>query len=161
MRVDPDDAARSARLRHADERAQRDGVVAAEHERQRAALDRLGDDPRQTVAEIEDLAEVTGVLVADHRRLGDRGDDVPHVRDLHAELLRKLVLEPRVANRGRAHVDAAPPRAEVERPSDHGHLAGCLVHIHRGEANARGRGGRATLTPAQPRRGSSAGRALG
>ena len=136
MRVDPHDAARAMRLRHPDERAERDGVVAAEHERQRAAAGRSRDELREAVAEVEDLAEVAGVLVAHVRRLDDRRDDVAAVGDAHAELVRELLLEARVADRGRAHVDAAPPRAQVERGADDGDLADCFVDAHGAEANA-------------------------
>ena len=102
------------------------------------------------------------MLVAHVRGLDDRRDDVAGVGDVHAELLRELLLETRVADRGRAHVDAAPPRAQVERGADDGDLADCFVDAHGAEANAATcRRARATLTAAQPRRGSSAGRALG
>jgi hypothetical protein len=84
-------------------------VVAAEHERQRAALAASADERGQPVAEIEDLGEIARVLVAHVGRLDDRRDDVARVGDPHAELLRELLLEARVADRGRAHVDAAPP----------------------------------------------------
>ena len=82
MRVDPDDAAWTAHLRHPDERAERDGVVAAEHERQGTAPGGSRDKRRQAVAEIEDLAEVAGVLVAHVRGLDDRRDDVAGVGDV-------------------------------------------------------------------------------
>ena len=58
--------------------------------------------------------------------------DVSRVADPHPELLRQLLLEPRIANRGGPHVDAAPARAEVEGPSDHRHFAGEFVHSRRG-----------------------------
>src|SRR5262249_37166590 len=118
-------------------------------------------EPGQPVAEIEDLAEVASFLVAHGGRLRDGRDDVARVRDLHMEPLGELLVEPRVADRRRPHVDTAPPRAEVERRPDPGNLAGSLVHTHGAEANAPGGGDPATLTAAQPRRGSSAGRALG
>ena len=83
------------------------------------------------------------------------------VGDPDAELLRELLLEAGVADRGRPHVDASPPSAEVERSPDHGDLALGLLDTHGREANALGGECPATLTAAQPRRGSSAGRALG
>ena len=67
---------------------------------------------------------------------------LPDVGDAHAELVRELLLETRVADRGRAHVDAAPPGAEVERRADHGDLAGGLLDAHGAEANAAGAAGR-------------------
>ena len=144
------------------ERAERDRVVAAEDERQRPAAGRIRDELGQPVAEVEDLREVTRVLVTHVRRLHDRRDDVARVVDLDAEFLRELLVEARVADRGRPHVDAAPARAEIERSADHVDLADGVLNAHDAEANApRCRRARATLTAAQPRRGSSAGRALG
>ena len=107
-------------------------MVAAQHERQRAALGGLRHEPRQPVAEVEDLGEIPRVLVSHVGRLDDRRDDVADVVDPHAELLRKLLMEARVADGGRPHVDAAPPRAEVERCADHVDLAHGVLNAHNG-----------------------------
>jgi hypothetical protein len=57
------------------------------------------------------------VLVADVRRLRDSRLDVPEVDRLEAELLDSRI-EAGVADRRRAHVDAAAPRTEVESRAD-------------------------------------------
>jgi hypothetical protein len=134
--VDPDDAAGTAHLRHPDERAERDGMVAAEDERERAASRRRGDEARDLLADVEDLVEEARVLAADRFRLDDRRAHVSLVGDRDAELLRQVLLELRVADRRRAHVDAAPARAEVERRADHRDLPEGLLDAHARKANA-------------------------
>ena len=79
MRVDPDDTACPTQLGHPDQRAQRDGVVAAEDERQRAPPGRLCHERRQPVAEVEDLTQIARVRVSHLGRLDDRRDDVAGV----------------------------------------------------------------------------------
>jgi len=130
VRVDPDDTARAADLGHPDEGAQRDRVVAAEDERQRSPFRRLHHQRRQAVAEVEDLCEIARVRVSHRGRLDDRRDDVARVGDPDVQLLRESLVEARIADRGRAHVHAAPPRAEVERSPDHSNLARGLVDGH-------------------------------
>src|ERR1700761_1224140 len=124
-------------------------MVAAEDERQRTAPHGVRDEPREAVAEVEDLAEIAGVLVAHVRGLDNRGDDVARVGHAHAQLLGELLLETRIADRRRTHIDAPPPGAEVERRADHGDLAGSLLDAHGAEAN--GKVARAGLEPATPR----------
>ena len=142
MSVDPDHAAGPTRERHPDERAERDGVVAAEDERHRPPPRRRLDQFRDSVAQVEYLREIARALVPHLGRLHDRRDDVPLVEDTHAELVRELLVEARVANGRRPHVDAATPGAEVERAADDGDLAGGLLHTHGREANgAEGSGG--------------------
>ena len=51
------------------ERPERNRVVAAEHERHRAARDRFSDERGDTRARLEDLRQVTRALVAQRRRL--------------------------------------------------------------------------------------------
>ncbi len=53
----------------------------------------------------------------------------------HAEFLDELRRESRVANRGRAHVDAATSRSEIERRTDHRDIAPILLHGHVDKAN--------------------------
>ena len=79
MRVDPDDAAGTTHGRHADERAERDRVVAAEHERRLSFAPRLGDQSCHPVTELEDLRQVPCLVVTLHRRLGDRRLDVSKI----------------------------------------------------------------------------------
>ena len=62
VRVDPDDAARAVHRRHADERAERDRVVAAEHERQLVRPPRVGDELRHAIAELEDRLRGTALV---------------------------------------------------------------------------------------------------
>src|SRR5829696_491919 len=99
------------------DRPDRDRVVPAEHERKRAALRRrphlLGD----SLAGLADLGEEAGFLVAGGHRLADARVDVAPVLRCDPELDEALA-QPRVANRGRAHVHAAPACAEVELGPD-------------------------------------------
>ena len=118
VRVDPDHAARlPCRGGEAGERADRDRVVAAEHERPRAFAHGLLDQRRERRAGLEDLGEEARALVHERERLGHRRRDVAAVGDREPDLGQPLV-EPRVADRRRAHVDAAPGLAEVERCAD-------------------------------------------
>ena len=126
MGVDPEDAAGAAPRREPAERPERDRVVAAEHERQTALLDRAGDERGDLLAGGDDLGQEADPIVADGRGLGHCGLDVPPVRDGAAELGQPR-LEPCVADRGRPHVDAAPSGAEVERRSDDGDRR---AHVH-------------------------------
>jgi hypothetical protein len=123
--IQPDDPARPVHPVQAAERPQSDGVVAAEHERNRAAGGRLRDQLRDVAAGLLDLGEEARVLVPRVDRLRDGGADVPSVRVLVAKP-RDPGVEPRIADGGRAHVDATAPGAEVERSTDDGHLAGWL-----------------------------------
>ncbi len=142
VRVDPDHPAGPPRERHPDERAERDGVVAAEDERHRSPPRRRLDELRDAVAQVEDLREIARALVPHLGRLRDRRDDVPLVEDAHAELFRELLVETRVADGRRPHVDAATAGAEVERAADDGDFAGGVLHTHGREANgAEGNGG--------------------
>ena len=118
VRVDPERRARAARLRHPAERAHRDRVVAAEHERQVPLPDRLVDERGDPLARLLDRAEVAGVRGRPRRSPRARPTrDVAPVDDRPAERADALV-EARVADRGRAHVDAAPALAQVERGAD-------------------------------------------
>ena len=85
MRVDPEHAAGAVRLRHAAERAHRDRVVAAEHERHGAAAARVLDERRDPLARAHDRLEVASLRVADLGRLGQADVDVAPVDALAAE----------------------------------------------------------------------------
>ena len=115
------------------------------------ADDDLGDGRRQPRARVEDLVEVARALVADRERLGLVGDDVAAVAGDDADRSQAL-LEARVADRRRAHVDAAPALSEVERRADdgdgpgarHGRAAYCPARLpalraprHDGEGRTR------------------------
>ena len=109
--------------RQAAERSERDRVVAAEHERKRARA----SSPRPRARAIElarvvDLGQEPRPLVAQRRRLGDGRLDVALVAHVVAEADETL-LETRVPDRRRPHVDAAPALAEVERRADDRDLA--------------------------------------
>ena len=117
VRVEPEHAADAAGAREPAERSQRDGVVAAEHERQRVLLERERDEPGDAAARRLDLRQVARAGVRLLRRLQHGGLDVAPVEDVVADRVEPVV-EPRVADRGRAHVDAAAAGAEVERGAD-------------------------------------------
>ena len=117
--IDPDHAARlSCGGGEAGE-----GARSRSHGRRRA---RAGSAPSRTEsstsaasarAGLEDLGQVARALVVQRERLGLGCDDVAAVGDGVADL-RQPLLETRVADRRRAHVDAAPRLAEVERGTD-------------------------------------------
>ena len=68
-----------------------------------------------------DLREKARALVAERGRLGNGGLDVPLVTYDVAET-HKALLETRVPDRGRPHVDTAATLAQVERRADDGDL---------------------------------------
>ena len=103
--------------REASERAERDRVVAAEDERHRARVRHLGDARRDQLARVVDLGEEARSLVPERGRLRHGRLDVPLVAHRVPETDEAL-LEPRVPDRRRPHVDAAPPLPEVERRAD-------------------------------------------
>ena len=115
---------------HADERAERDRVVAAEDERQGAAADRRLDERGDAVAQVEDLGEVARPVVAHRGLLGHRRLDVAEILDVDPERVLEVTAEPGVADRGRPHVHAAAAGPEVERGADDGDLAGGRLHVH-------------------------------
>ena len=79
MRVDPEHAADTARGREATQRAERDGVVAAQHERDRVVAE-CRDDPRgDQLAGPLDLRQVARPLVLELGRLRDGCRDVAGV----------------------------------------------------------------------------------
>ena len=109
-------ADRAVHAREATEHAQRDRVVAAQHQRQLAGLAARCDVVGDLAADVEDLVEVLGMRVALgqplDRALGHRAE----IANADAQL-REPPHEPGVADRRRTHVDTAPPLPEVERCS--------------------------------------------
>ncbi len=159
MGVDPDHASGLTRGRSkTGQGADRDRMVAAEHEGQRTVAGRLLDERGERGAGLQDLGEKTGPVVDEGERLGLGRDDVAAVEDRERDR-RQPLLEPRVADRRRAHVDAAAGLAEVERRADDrdGTLHRAQPYLG-GGASARSSGRRYT---SRPRRGSSVGRAHG
>ena len=112
-------------------------MVAAEHERRPSAARRSGDELRHLVAERKDLVQEARPLVARLGRLRDRRDDVPEVDRLNAERLLQMLLQSRVPDRRRTHVDATASRPEVERRADQGDLPVPRLQAHAGKANVR------------------------
>src|SRR5205814_2076380 len=125
------------------ERPDRDRVVAAEHERQVAALARVVDERGDALARAFDRLEVTGARVADLGRLREPDADVAPVDADTPELLDPL-LEPRVPDRRRAHVDTAPPGAQIEPGADHGDRPQRFLDCHFGKATSTWTRGRST-----------------
>ena len=117
VRVDPENATWAVHRREPSERAQRDRVISAEHERHRPTSGHLGDASSDQFTRVVDLGEKARAFVPESGRLGDRGLDVPLVVHRVAEADESL-LETRVPDRGGAHVDAASPLPEVERRAD-------------------------------------------
>jgi len=110
-------------------------VVPTEHEWYCPSA-RLLDDLRSDAhAGLLDLGQEPRTLVVECRRLGNGRLDVPVISNVVAQALEPL-LEPRVADRGRAHVDSAAALSEVQRCADDRDLAlGSRSH-HR-NANAK------------------------
>ena len=129
------DSAGTVHRRHADQGAERDRVVAAEHERSLPCTRRRGDELRHTVAQLEDLRQEPRTLVAACERLRDRSVHVAAIVRLDAERLGEMLGQPCVPDRRRAHVDAATAGAEVERGTDECHLPGGRLHAHGHKAN--------------------------
>ena len=119
MRVDPEHAAGAVAAAEPPERADRHRVVAAENERQQPVLAACVTRPatRSHCALIgRGSAHARSPTSA---RLRDGRLDVSPVEDLapSSSMPRR---EPRVADRGRPHVDAAAAGAQVESRADHG-----------------------------------------
>ena len=124
MGVEPDDTSGGAVVRREPgERTERNRMVTAQHERLGAACDRFSDERGDTRACLEDLRQVTRALVRNGGAFGLHRLHVAVVVDGVAERP-EPILETRVANRGRPHVDAAAALAEVEGGADDGHRAG-------------------------------------
>ena len=119
MGVDPQHGAGPVGAREAAESPDRHGVVAAEDERQVAALTCLADERRDAPARALDRVEVARTRIADLGRLWKPGADVAPVDAAAPEPLDPL-LETGVSDRRRAHVDTAPARAQIEARADHG-----------------------------------------
>ena len=185
MRIDPEHPARTAHGGEAAERAERDRVISAQDEGKRTTIGGRRDARRDPLAGLTNLGQETNVLVPESHRFLDDRLDVPLVVN-RVPQAREPVLEARVAQGGRAHVDAATALPEVERGADDRDLT-CLRRAHRREPTLRrsttegragvvcpaGGDGRRIATSSgpkarlahgytdAPRRGSSAGRAHG
>ena len=119
VRVQPDDAAGPAeRPGQAAQRADRDRVVAAQHQRHLAVRHRPGDPVGKLLAGAADRRPVAGGGIALVERLHHARADVAVIVDDVAQLGHPLA-QLGVADRGRPHVHAAPARPEVERRADH------------------------------------------
>ena len=110
-------------------------MVAAEHDRRLSVTTGIGDEMRDAIAKLEDRAEETRVGVALVHRLRNGRGDVAEVDGVDAECLCEMLLEPRVANRGRPHVDTAATGPEVERSPDQRYPASRRLHAHGHKAN--------------------------
>ena len=115
--VDPKHAARPVHGSKPSQGPERDRVVATEDERKRAALCRLRNAAGYELAGVVNLRQEAGALIAERCRLGDGSLHIAFISDLVAQALEPL-LEARVSNRGRAHVDSATTLSEVERSAD-------------------------------------------
>src|SRR5262249_15861325 len=94
-----------------------DAVIAAEHDRHRALVERSETGLVHLLADLRDVADVFLVLVALFLRLGDRRRQIAFVTAGVAERADALS-DARNAERRRPHVDAAPSAAEIERHAD-------------------------------------------
>ena len=110
------------------DRAGRQAVVAAEHEREAAPLEHAERRLVELLADARDLADVLLFRIAERLDLRNRRDEIALVDDRHAER-REPLGEPGNAKRGRPHVDAAAVTAEIERDSDE--VKGLRTHSRR------------------------------
>jgi hypothetical protein len=122
------------RPRHPDQRPKRDGVIASEHEWQ-IAVPRCAFDERSDLCpSLPELREEACALVFDLGCLGNGRLDVAEIDGVVADIVQTR-LESRVADRGRSHVHAAPPRAEIERGADQGDFVNRWLHGAGDKAN--------------------------
>ena len=132
VRVDPEHAARPVRTREPTQRPDRDGVVAAEHERVQALFDRARHEVRHPLARLLDRRQEADAFAAHLRRLGNRTLDIAPVENRPAQ-----ALDPRreagIADCRRSHVDAAAPCPEVEARADQGDGPSVRLHPHPSE----------------------------
>src|SRR5947209_3415394 len=110
-------------------------MVTTDDERCLAAQPRLRHHLRHAIAECEDLRQKARGVVVHRERLGNGHLHVAEIVRLYTQRLRKMLRELRVTNGGRAHVDASPTRAEVERSADQSHLPRCRLRPHDRKAN--------------------------
>ena len=92
-------------------------MVAAQDDGDVAVACSLRDLPRNPLASLLDLHEEARTRVARRGRLRNRRLDVAPVKAFETEP-REAVVQTRIANRGRAHVDATASGAQVERSPD-------------------------------------------
>src|SRR6185503_320463 len=124
VRVEPKHTAGALSTGEPAERSERDRVVAAEHEWQRALFESESDEPRDAAAGGLDLRQIAGARVRLFGRLQHGSLDIAPVEDVVADR-GKTVVEPRVADCRWTHVDAATAGAEVERGTDDRDLLAC------------------------------------
>ena len=132
MGVEPEHAPGPVRASQSAERPERHGVVAAEDERQLVGFDGGRDSVGHTLTGGQDRSQVAKPGVALVDRLGHCGLDVAPVKVGEPESLQPG-LEPRVADRRRAHVHAPAAGAEIERSADDGDRARVRSHRHAGQ----------------------------
>src|SRR5947207_11605621 len=132
MGIEPKDAADTVCAGETAERADRDRVVAAEHERLKPFVDRPRDEVRDALAGLLDRREEAHALAAHLGRLRYRSLDVAPVIDVPTQAFDPRV-EARVPDRGRPHVDPSPAGAEVEARADQGNGPCIRLHGHEPE----------------------------
>jgi hypothetical protein len=109
-------------------------VVSPEHERQIAVSRGAFDERCDPRPRLLDLRQEAGTFVLDLGRFRNGRFDVAEIDGLVADLSQTR-LEPRVADRGRAHVHTATTRAEIERGADHGDFVNRWLHGWGDKAN--------------------------
>jgi CheY-like chemotaxis protein/uncharacterized coiled-coil protein SlyX len=97
-------------------------VVAAEYERRLASQTRLLDQLRNAIAQRQDLGQKARRVIVDRKRFRNRRLDVAEIVRDDVQGFRKMLGKSAVPDRGRAHIDTAPARTEVERSTDQSHV---------------------------------------
>ena len=131
MRIEPDQTQRLAAFGEpiggTGHRADRDAVIAAEHERHAPVIEAAVHCFHEILAGGEDRLLVAQPSGADLLGLGDHHIEIAVVLDLVSQVL-ELLLQIRDADRGGAHVHASTARAEVDGDTDHTDIARLLGH---------------------------------
>ncbi len=105
-------------FRYSRDGADRDGMIAAENQRELALRERRSDHLRQSRTGLGDLRKIFRMRAA--RPAGFRAAPRARCRDppLRIPKLRQASVQIGDAQRGRAHVDAAAAGAKIERRAD-------------------------------------------
>ena len=146
VRVEPQHRSGAAPGGEPAERAQRDRVVTAEQDRDPAVIQCRAHQLGDPFARRPNRRQEARPWVVFGGRFRHRGSDVASVDAIHAQRGETL-LQPRLADRRRTHVDAPPPGSQIERcANDRGFHIGGLHHPNvGGAAEARGGGLRLAL----------------
>ena len=116
--------------------ADRDGMVAAQNERNQIIVERFLDNFGEAFTGFRDFVEIFGFFLAVVLLFGLADLNVADIFHLTAELLQAR-LQPGDAQRGRAHIHAAAAGAQVHRHPDNSNFFWHLVFFPRPRTGGR------------------------